>query len=241
MKKVLFATAGLLALTVGAQAADLRRSSTPIPSVVSSPAIAPWTGFSFGAHLGYGFGGRFDTNAAVFNAAAPFTANVGTPAGIFGGLQAGYDWQINNVVLGVAADASYGDIRRRVVAGGLLGTPAVTAQLQFQGSLRLRAGVLVAPDLLLYATGGLAAGTARVAVPSVVAQTNTHLGWTVGVGGEYRFSPNLSTFVEYRYTDLDRRAFNAIVPGLRAGYDGHSVRLGLNYRFGGDTVVRAAY
>ena len=99
------------------------------------------------------------------------------------------------------------------------------------------------PDLLLYATGGLAFGQARVAVPVLAAaQSNTHVGWTAGVGGEYRFSPNISTFVEYRYTDLGRRNFFGIVPGLQAGYEGHAVRVGLNYRFAtGGAVVSARY
>lgn len=240
MKKLLLAGTAILAFAGGAQAADLGMPRSPIAAAVMAPAFS-WTGFYVGAQIGYGFGGRFDTNAAVFGAAAPFSSNIGQPAGIFGGVVGGYDWQVNNFVLGLAADFSVADIRRRVIAGGL-GGAFVTAQLQWEGTLRARAGVLVTPDLLLYATGGLAFGQARAAVPALaLAQSNTHVGWTVGVGGEYRFSPNVSTFVEYRYTELGRRNFNGIVPGLQAGYEGHSVRLGVNYRFATGGPISARY
>lgn len=245
MKKFVLAAASLVALSANAQAADLMRQRTSIPSAVLAPAptVMPWTGFYVGAQIGYGFGGRFDTNTPAFGAAAPFSRNIGQPAGIFGGVVGGYDWQVNNFVFGLAADMSVGDIRRRIIAGGLIGTPSVTGQLQWEGTVRARAGVLVAPDLLLYATGGLAFGQARVTVPAApLAQSNTHVGWTAGAGGEYRFSPNVSTFVEYRYTDLGRRNFFGIAPSLQAGYEGHSVRLGLNYRFAtGGSVVSARY
>jgi opacity protein-like surface antigen len=75
-------------------------------------------------------------------------------------------------------------------------------------------------------------------------------GWTIGAGSEWAITPNLSAKFEYLYYDLGRAniAFpnfgfltqttpggasvgSALVASTR--YNGHIVRAGLNYRFGG--------
>ena len=35
--------------------------------------------------------------------------------------------------------------------------------------------------------------------------SETRSGWTVGVGGEYAFTPNVTWFVEYNYYDFGTR------------------------------------
>jgi outer membrane immunogenic protein len=53
--------------------------------------------------------------------------------------------------------------------------------------------------------------------------TNTRVGWTIGAGIEYEFTPDWSAKVEYLYTaaaSLETSRLN-------------EVRVGVNYRFGG--------
>jgi outer membrane immunogenic protein len=86
----------------------------------------------------------------------------------------------------------------------------------------------------------------------------TRAGYTVGAGGEWMFLPNWSVKGEYLYYDLGRvnhaTALNqfctgvgcAVNGGLFASttgttstrFDGHIVRIGLNYHFGGPVVAR---
>ncbi len=70
-------------------------------------------------------------------------------------------------------------------------------------------------------------------------------GWTVGVGGEYKFSPNWSLFAEYNYVDLGRANSPYLYtctgtcnfeanPFLYSNkQDFQTFLVGLNYRLGG--------
>jgi len=88
--------------------------------------------------------------------------------------------------------------------------------------------------------------------------STTRAGWTVGGGGEWMFSPNWSVKGEYLYYDLGRVSYGtalnqfctgagcAVNGGLFASttgttttrYNGHIVRVGVNYHFGGPVVAR---
>lgn len=109
MKKFLLATTALVAFSAGAQAADLGAPRMPIAAAVVAP-VFNWTGFYVGAHFGYGWG---NTNWTFL--AGPDTLNPPPrPNGVFGGLQLGYNFQINNIVLGLEADAALAGLRGTV-------------------------------------------------------------------------------------------------------------------------------
>ena len=79
--------------------------------------------------------------------------------------------------------------------------------------------------------------------------SGTKLGWTVGAGGEWKFAQNWSAKLEYLYYDLGSATYSSLLaftapPGFNPpGYgsvlshttkfNGHIVRAGLNYHFGG--------
>jgi outer membrane immunogenic protein len=87
-------------------------------------------------------------------------------------------------------------------------------------SLRLRAGFLITPDIMLYGTGGLAfqrveatmscgSPNPRVALSPAcdiasLSQTDGAWlpGWTVGGGVEWKFAQNWLLRGEYRYSDF---------------------------------------
>jgi outer membrane immunogenic protein len=114
-----------------------------------------------------------DANAAAASASGSF--GVGRQASFIGGGQAGYNWQLGSFLVGAEADVQWvvgrgggsnGATGVALVGPGSLapGTTDLTAftassNLSFLGTLRGRAGYLVAPTLLAYATGGLAYGS----------------------------------------------------------------------------------
>ncbi len=107
MKKFLLAGAAIAALATGAQAADLGSPRAPVTAAVMAPAFS-WTGFYLGAHAGFGWASaRYTDFTAGVLGTGSTTANV-----LFGGIQAGYNWQIHNLVLGVEGDLSIGGLRR---------------------------------------------------------------------------------------------------------------------------------
>ena len=136
------------------------------------------------------------------------------------------------------------------------------------GTVRGRFGYLATPTLLVYATGGLAYG--GVTADSTISQnwtghtvliapgsdghfSDTRVGWTIGGGLEWLFSPSWSAKVEYLYYDLGTVRFGSsplvntsptslFIPGFpnasnvlatttRTGFFGNMFRVGLNYHF----------
>jgi outer membrane immunogenic protein len=87
------------------------------------------------------------------------------------------------------------------------------------------------------------------ASPTFGSFSNTRTGWTAGGGLEWMFSPNWSAKVEYLYYDLGRTTFNVgaltlpLFNGITTNnvftdpvtastrWNGHIVRVGLNYHF----------
>jgi outer membrane immunogenic protein len=61
-------------------------------------------------------------------------------------------------------------------------------------------------------------------------------GYTVGAGLEYMFAQNWSAKAEYMYYDFGSSRFvtpTALAPLGSFRNDDHTVKVGLNYRFGG--------
>lgn len=253
------AAASLATLTTIAQAADLGgRYEPPYEERSYAPAPEPfwnWSGLYVGANVGYGFGGvDFD---ALHRTSIP-TSDLGRLAdldndSVFGGVQAGYNWQRDRIVFGIETDFQLSDSRDRVF-GSYSGDPAfiggTRSSLDWFGTVRGRLG-FVAGRALIYATGGLAyadVDVSQFAVDSATGNSvsfrhnDTELGYTVGGGLEYALTPNWSMKLEYQYVDLGQQTLQAqglTAAGLASGetyetkydLDFHTVRAGLNYRF----------
>lgn len=250
MKKFLLAGAAIAALATGAQAADLGSARAPIAAVVAAP-VFNWSGVFIGAQIGYGWG---NTAVSAFNGVTYNPLNSGSYNinGVTGGVHLGYNWQINNIVLGLVTDIEAAGIRGSATAP--LGNMDYRTRLNWQGSTRARLGVAV-DRVHLYATGGLAyAGidyqAFNAAAPVGVGSNSTRLGWTLGVGAEYAITPNWVASLEYRYTDFGRRNVNYAFPGSAVtNIDSaqfktttHTVRVGVSYLFStGPSAIVARY
>ena len=212
--------------------------------------------------------GNYPATVAGINTG--FNGGGGNLNGILGGAQIGYNWQMNSLVLGLEADIQGAGLKSSNALGPFPGNPALgfipfftagatSQKVDWFGTLRGRLGFTVTPTLLAYVTGGLAYGdvknslTYTAVFPAVAgaiftgtnSTTSGRIGWTVGAGGEWAFSPNWSMKLEYLYTDLGNSsvgtvtAFGPAIPvqplfapvvSRRTAF--HTVRAGLNYRFG---------
>jgi outer membrane immunogenic protein len=206
--------------------------------------------------------GQVAANAAtVADGARPPFASL-EPSGFVGGGQIGYNWQTGGWVFGIEADIQYSDIKEDVtiVTTGVA-FPGVrnnhfSQELEFLGTVRGRLGFAWERSLI-YATGGFAYGGVKNSAnffgpqPGNVRQftgnfDNTETGYTVGGGFEHAFGSNWSFKLEYLYYDLgDTTVAVNVIPGSGGGgtgyfstfsNDGHIVRAGLNYRFGGGAM-----
>src|SRR5262245_16727848 len=125
MKKLLGGIAVAALMTGSAIAADMAPRPAPAPVVKAPPPVYvfSWTGFYVGANAGYAKGNFDETttaNAAITAVGQlpntwPFIANqLSTafhPSGFTGGIQAGYNYQVNAFVAGWEVDVEYLGLR----------------------------------------------------------------------------------------------------------------------------------
>jgi outer membrane autotransporter protein len=113
---------------------------------------------------------------------------------------------------------------------------AVTAD--WQGTLRLRLGQ-VQENWIAYVTGGAAVAQVKVNTSfsdnAVIGasgrgtNTETKLGWTLGLGGEYAMNKNWAVRSEYLYSDFGSVDAKAVV--TNPGYAGESSTLFSSVKF----------
>lgn len=238
MRKYKFSgLAGAVALLAcgSAMAADLpQRTEAPPPVPVAAP-IFTWTGFYVGGNVGWG-AVHSDRVGLRFNGVpvAPNNFGKANGTGVLGGVQAGYNWQVNSLVFGVEADIQAAGINKSVIgAGGV----ATRAKVNWFGTVRGRLGYAF-DRTLLYATGGLAYTNIgyRMAAPGpglLINSNTTRWGWTVGGGVEDAFTRNWSAKLEYLYVNSGKyraTGFNGGTWSTTPSQDFHVVRAGLNYR-----------
>ena len=239
MKKILLGAVACVAFAAPAFAADLpARTYTKAPVYKAPEVLYNWTGFYLGGHIG----GAFPGSSSLENSDARF----------LGGVQGGADYQFagSNWVIGAEAQYSWltGNSGGGVTFPG--STVIASANTDQIGSVTGRLGYAFGPTLL-YAKGGYAwrdndnIGVTVAGVPAAFTVDHDHRdGYTVGAGIEYMFTPNWSIKGEYQYYNFGNTTFltgPAPVVGSRFHDDEHTVKLGINYRFGWGGPVVAKY
>ena len=90
-------------------------------------------------------------------------------------------------------------------------TTIETTEINWLSTVRARGGYTILPELLVYATGGLAIAdvdrTGSVSAPALAqswsySSSDVRLGWTLGGGLEVALSESVSLKGEYLYVDL---------------------------------------
>jgi outer membrane immunogenic protein len=230
-----------IALAGGVQAADLG----PRP-VYKAPALAPaawnWTGFYVGANVGAAF-----SNGSVADDPSSFVpwlngASFGNNGvGAIGGLQAGYNWQMTSLVLGIEADISASSLNHtnsNVAApfgGG--GPDAYNTKLSWLATVRGRVGWAM-DRTLFYGTGGVAFANLKDTITDtwfpISASTNSSVtGWTAGGGIEYALRDHWTAKVEYLHIGFPDRTGLDVPSGYAFRFkDAIDIgRVGINYKF----------
>src|SRR5262245_60391330 len=199
---------GALALFAAGWSIQAEAADFSYPITVSTYR---WVGPYLGGNFGYAWG-------SVDNAWAK-------PSGFVGGVQAGYNFQNGPWVFGVEADIQ-GSNANDTFANWKFSNP-------WFGTVRGRGGYAfnsgyASNNVLFYGTLGLAFGQLRAATFGLT-ESHTNVGWTAGVGAEYRFAPEWSAKIEYLYVDL--ASSNFVITGASHGLSFGIVRAGVNYRF----------
>lgn len=242
MNRTLVSLAAIGAIALGAStayAADL--APMPMYKAPAPPPAYSWTGFYIGVNGGFG-GNKFDYPATVGPVSG--TASLKS-SGFFGGGQVGYNWQLSPLwVVGVETDFDGANINGNATASTAFGGATAGTTIDWFGTVRGRAGALVTPNALLYATGGWAYGHTTTAASAgllgVGAATSLGVnqsGWTVGGGLEYALNSWLSFKTEYLYVDLGTAT---LVSGTAFGIPfslgekatAHTVKAGINVKLG---------
>jgi outer membrane immunogenic protein len=221
MKKFLLALTAAAAFSGSAMAADLGPRTYAKAPAPMAPAYS-WTGFYI---FGGGGGGLWAADSNVQSTGLFLPAGALTRdqrlggSGWFGTVGIGYDWQFNGRwVVGIFGDGQFGDIR------GSLSDSA--AQVEGREKLRtsyaggVRAGYLVAPNVLSYVNGGYSGSewsgvnlstVAAGGGPTLATTGSFHRnGWFIGGGVENNLdifgisAPGWFMKTEYRSAFYDR-------------------------------------
>ena len=244
-----------------------------------------WTGFYLGVNGGFAgdaFRYPFDISQSGFAVAgnqiraldvAPGDPSINGSAklnssGFLGGVTAGFNWQFApSWVAGFEGDLDFASINGKLnlhATGNNIGginslDINAGSTTRYIDTARLRLGYLVTPQLLVFATGGLAYGDTNSTIGASIgggeggafdilggpySKSVTGLGWTGGAGVEYKITKNLSFKTEYLYADLGTKTLTSGSFGgggegggpitnysLKVHTTDNMVRAGLNWTF----------
>lgn len=238
MKGLAVATA-LFALAIGgaAQAADI-----PVKARVVKPIPYTWSGCFVGAAGGGIWGRSKHVSGDVGTFGLDITDRYTMSGGIVG-IEYGCQWQNDMWVFGTESDFSWTSLSGSANNIAPFNSTSISGTKQsWLSTSRLRLGVLANPDVLLYATGGLATARieanvdATIAGSGIISESRTRWGWTIGGGAEFALGGGWSAKADYLYVRFnDKEYFNPPPLGFavrnNVPLEEHVFRVGLNYKF----------
>ncbi len=215
--RAILAVALSLTGTVAASAADPAPVDMGLATIATPPSVYTWSGPYVGGFVGYADRNVDQSGGATFS-----------NDGFIGGVYTGFNVQNDNLVYGIE-----GDVGGANVDGGGFNAAAglpVAGDAGAFGSVRARLGVAYDP-FMFFATGGAAVANNELTLGGV-SDSNTHWGWTLGAGIEAFVTDNITSRVEYRYSDYESQDYNlGNNVEFSSGFDEHSIRAGLALRF----------
>jgi high affinity Mn2+ porin len=256
------AVAAGMTMTSLQMAAPLAAAEFPETNPVKAPPVSllyDWSGFYAGGHIGYAGGRSVWTSNPTQNGLPAVSGSSGLflpldsfaeSGSFFEGLQTGYNYMLHNrMVVGMEADASFPawpNLAGTSIGGTstfnspVFGPASYRESVLAFGTVRGRIGY--APgSWLFYATGGFAWSRDQQTLTQVAAGTSEapvlwRRGWAAGAGFEVPVAPNWTARAEYLWTGHPGATVNYSGSAQRISSDFtlQQLRLGLNYRFGGD-------
>ena len=250
MNRYLLATVSAITILV-AQAATAADMPARMP--VKGPVYAPvynWTGFYVGGQVGYGWGTNDWTRIAGSGGSGSANGTVRSfdLDGAVAGGQIGYNFQVNQWVFGIEGEMAWSDVKGGVSAINPNGPASWNTDVKWVSTLAGRVGYAI-NNVLVYGKGGVAwvnedynhpafAGPGAGGIPLNYTGSETRAGWLLGAGLEYGLAPNWLAKLEYEYMDFGSKdiTLNDVTGRwVTFGMDQtmQTVKVGLNYRFGG--------
>ncbi|WP_158626059.1 outer membrane protein [Arsenicitalea aurantiaca] len=220
--KLLASAAALAVMTGSVYAADLY---IPVEQPYIPEVSAPlnWTGAYVGVHAGYGWG-DVDVDG--------FAVDGEDIDGWLAGVQAGYNVNLDGVVLGIEGDIAWANISGSYEDAGT----TTTATVDWLATIRGRVG-FAADAFLIYGTAGVAFAGVDVDFDGGSTQfpddsdSNTHTGWVVGAGIETMVTETISLKAEYLYHDFGSQDYSLnSIPG-EGSLNVSTAKIGLNFHF----------
>ena len=242
------AVALLGSVALPAMAADLP-SRKEAPVYIAPAPVFSWTGFYVGAEFGGQWGNNSTSLVNNFTGNTLLTTGSYNTSGVVGGGLIGYNYQINQFVLGVEGDLTGSSNQGRFSTTDLRGFQASqNTQYGFGAGVRGRLGWAF-DHTLVYATGGWAyeniSQTYNNYYVNNFAQqkiSTDRSGYTVGGGVEYAFNYNWSARLEYRWTDYGKYVSNySNLVSIQQHPTDNTVQAALIYHFAAPAPVVAKY
>ena len=205
--------------------------------VMPAPPPCDWSGFYLGLNVGVA-----GLNTTITDIDDWWDYGAWTPedTNFAGGGQVGYNWQHGAFVFGVEGDADYLGTDHTITYQSTPLDSRWRGMVDFQGSFRARGGVTV-DKALIYATGGVALSHGRSAYLSEEPGFNAYqdewqAGFVGGAGIEYMMNCHWSARLEALYSHYPRTS--TTISGddfyhFDIQNNVYSVRVGINYLFGG--------
>jgi outer membrane immunogenic protein len=228
MKKIVIA-ALLASVATSAFAADLPSRKGPPPAPVYYAPPFTWTGFYVGVNGGGAFtdmrDNQFIGGGSVF----------GSPSGAVVGGQIGYNYQINQLVLGLEGSFDWADLNKdRTFADGSSNSLKVDSLATVLG----RIGYAY-DRTLFYVAGGYAGADVKassfndtITGLSYPGSSSWQSGYAIGAGIEYAMTNNISVKGEYLFSQLGSKTYYGGSPDVtKAGIDINTFKIGVNYKF----------
>ena len=208
-------------------------AALPAYKASAAPAFS-WTGVYIGGHFGGGFQETtFDDPFVVVVTPGPRTRILDFN-NFIGGEQAGWNYQIGNLVVGNEVEFSWSNLNGSrttslsVIPGGFVNpnidTRTIKTKTDWFGTATARLGFAM-DRMLFYTKGG--AAWARFSnqlddatvlsgapqPPTSFTAKDTRVGWTIGAGFEWAFWHNLSAKIEYDYLAFSNKSVILNVTG----------------------------
>jgi outer membrane immunogenic protein len=222
---VLAATCAIVSVQV-ASAADLPTKAPGYAPV--APIAYSWTGFYLGGQGGVGWFSSQTTDVdATTSFPAGFVQGTIDGNGLLGGGYAGFNYQINQFVIGIDGDYSWADLTGQgndtsPINGG---TSHHNEKVKWIATVTGRLGYAV-NNMLFFGKGGWAwagfdGNSSFINVAGIntsnTTSSGTRDGWTLGTGMEWGITPHWSAKLEFDYVKFNTSNFNATTTNVATG------------------------
>ena len=195
-----------------------------------------WSGFYTGGSINYTaqFRGTGQLTDEGYGALQP------KGQGPKGSIYAGYNFQVNNFIIGAEADLSYGRNHDNRSMTGTYQNQSLPLYLNFKQSmsyaLKSRLGYAF-NDLMIFGTLGISSSYIKnkghiIANNKLYDEYVSHAesGYVIGLGLEYAINDNMIARSEYIYSNFERNNPWSRYQ-IRMGLQEHEIRTGLAYKF----------